>query len=178
MNISKELIKHWASLCKDSEQNAIRTEATVVEDSGQNTHREDLLCEMANIWKKDTMLPMNIWIDEQQTYVQSGHSRRIKFQLDTSSWLNPHNQGTMDLDGNLHPSNLDIGELHASDLTQLRNFVYNNKYALEHIADMEVWISQIWDDIIKGGEPASDIAVAELKRKVDKAIADNRVDYD
>ena len=70
MNSSKELIKHWASLCEDSEQNAIRAEETVVEDSGQNTHREDLLCEMANIWKKDTMLPMNIWIDEQQTYVQ------------------------------------------------------------------------------------------------------------
>ena len=66
MNSSKELIKHWASLCEDSEQNAIRTEETVVEDSGQNTHREDLLCEMANIWKKDTMLPMNIWIDGEQ----------------------------------------------------------------------------------------------------------------
>ena len=77
----------------------------------------EYLCEMANKWKRDTLLPMNIWIDEQQTYVQGGHSKRIKFQLDKSSKLNPHNFGSMDLNGGLHPSNLDIGELHTGDLT-------------------------------------------------------------
>ena len=135
---------------------------------------DGLLCGMgANKWQEETQLPMNIWIDEVQSYVNGGHPKRIKFQLDKSSKLNPRTFGSMDLNGGLHPSNLDIGELHTGDLTQLRNFVHNNRYALEHIADQEVRIYQIWSDIIKGGEMASDEAIAALNRKVDEIMASN-----
>ena len=112
-----------------------------------------LVCEMSNKRKDLTHLPMNIWIDEAQTYWDGGHSKRVKFQLDTGNKFNKHNLGSMDLDGNLHCS--DIGELDDSDINQLRNFVLNNKYALDKIADNDIWIDEIWGSMIMGGEPAS-----------------------
>ena len=103
----------------------------------------ELVCEMSNKNKAKTHLPMNIWIDEAQTYLKGGHSKRVKFQLNHSNKMNLTEFGTMDLDGNLHPNNLDIGELSTSDIKQLRNFVLNNKYMLEHVADAELWLDDI-----------------------------------
>ena len=40
-----------------------------------------LVCEMSNKSKAQTKLPMNIWIDENQTYIKGRHSKRVKFQL-------------------------------------------------------------------------------------------------
>lgn len=79
----------------------------------------ELVCEMSNKNKAKTHLPMNIWIDEAQTYLKGGHSKRIKFQLNHSNKMNLTEFGDMDLDGNLHPDNLDIGEL------KIRYFVKN-----------------------------------------------------
>ena len=62
----------------------------------------------------------------------------------------------------------------AKDVEQLRNFVHNNRYALEHIADTEIWISQIWGYMIMGGERASDEAIAALNRKVDEIMASSK----
>ena len=61
-----------------------------------------LVCEMSNKRKALTQLPMNIWIDESQTYIRGHHSKRVKFQLDKSDKLHPNNFGSMDLKGNLH----------------------------------------------------------------------------
>ena len=49
------------------------------------------LYEMANKWKNVTGFPMNIRIDENQSYLQGGHSKRIKFQLDGREKMNIHN---------------------------------------------------------------------------------------
>ena len=37
---------------------------------------------MANVRKKQTGLPVNIWIDEAETYKKGKHSKFIKFQMD------------------------------------------------------------------------------------------------
>lgn len=132
-----------------------------------------LVCEMANKNKAQTKLPMNIWIDENQTYINGHHSKRVKFQLNHANKANARAFGSMDLNGNLHPDNLDIGELCQSDIKQLRNFVLNNQYALKHIADSELWLDDIWPSIIKGGEPASFEEIQKLNLKVDELIAYN-----
>ena len=130
----------------------------------------ELVCEMSIKNKAKTHLPMNIWIDEAQTYLKGGHSKRIKFQLNHSNKMNLTEFGTMDLDGNLHPDNLDIGELSTSDIKQLRNFVLNNKYMLEHVADAELWLDDIWPYVILGGETASFEEISKLNLKVDELI--------
>lgn len=127
-----------------------------------------LVCEMANKHKSETLLPMNIWIDEAKTYVKGHHSKRVKFQLDHGNRMNFSRFGTMDLDGNLHCN--DIGELSQSDIKALRNFVLNNKLALQHVADNDIWLGQIWPDIIKGGEPASFEEIQKLNLKVGELI--------
>ena len=136
----------------------------------------ELVCEMSTKNKAKTHLPMNIWIDEAQTYLKGWHSKRIKFQLNHSNKMNLNELGTMDLDGNLHPDNLDIGELSISDIKQLRNFVLNNKYMLEHVADAELWLDDIWPYVILGGETASYEEISKLNLKVDELIDNNMGD--
>ena len=63
----------------------------------------ELVYEMSNKNKAKTHLSMNIWIDEAQTYLKGGNSKRIKFQLNHSNKMNLTEFGTMDLDGNLNP---------------------------------------------------------------------------
>ena len=58
-------------------------------------------------------------------------------------------------------------------MVQLRNFVRNNRYALEHIAENDLFSDQIADDLILGGEAASEVTVDGLKRKVDEVIDEN-----
>ena len=130
-----------------------------------------LVCEMANKNKAQTQLPMNIWIDENQTYIKGRHSKHVKFQLDHGNRINLSRFGTMDLAGNLHCK--DIGELSQEDINALRNFVLNNKVALEHVADNDIWLDEIWPSIIKGGEPASFEEIQKLNLKVDELIERN-----
>jgi hypothetical protein len=127
--------------------------------------------EMANKWQEETGLPMNIWLDESQTYLRGGHSKRLKFQLDTSDRLNPDNVGSMDLDGNIHPKNLKIHGLKSRELTKLKNFVHNNRYALDRLADMEIRLYKVWPYVIKGGELATDAQIAALNAKVDELVS-------
>lgn len=129
-----------------------------------------LVCEMANKNKAQSRLPMNIWIDENQTYIRGHHSKRVKFQLNHANRINLQESGTMDLEGNLHPNNLNIGELNWEDIKQLRNFVLNNRSALEHVADNDIWLDEIWPDFIKGGEPASFEEIQKLNHRVDELI--------
>ena len=39
------------------------------------------LFEMANYYKEDLELPVNIWLDENETYKFGKHEKRIKFQI-------------------------------------------------------------------------------------------------
>ena len=122
-------------------------------------------------WKEETLLPMNIWIDEAQTYLCRRHAKRVEFQLDASDDLKPEPVGWMDLDGNVHLDDPDACSLREDELNQLRNFVRNNRRALEELADAKLRMHEIWDYIIKGGEPASDERIAALNEKVAVLVA-------
>ena len=130
----------------------------------------ELVCEMSNKYKEETGLPMNIWIDETKTYVRGGHGKRIKFQLNTADDFDASECGSMDLNGNIHPKNLRIKGLKSKDIQKLRNFVLNNKYALEHVADQDLWLYKVWPSMIMGGEPASYEEISKLNLKVDELI--------
>ena len=135
---------------------------------------EALVCEMANKHKEETLLPMNIWIDETRSYMRCGHGKRIWFQLNKAENFENSNAESMDLDGRRCPPTLNIQELQERDLAALRHFVHNNRYALERIADQEVRLYRIWPDMIKGGERASAEDIAALNAKVDELAAEKR----
>ena len=150
----------------------------VIEDTGlyrvvpKGDEPEDtvtmLLTEMANKWKSHTGLPMNIWIDERQTYKLGKHSKRIKFQLDTSNKLHPENQASMDLHGIVHNYDYSRSELSERDIRDLRTWVLNNRVALDLVADMLVPLDDIFPYMIKGSEPASEDKLNELKRRCEE----------
>lgn len=137
---------------------------------------ESLDYEMAIRWQEDTGLPMIVWIDEAQSCCRDGLGSVVKFQLDTSSRPHKAHLGSMDLDGNILESKTTIRGLSENELIQLRNFVRNNKHALRRIADMEIHVGQIWPDIIKGGEPATDEQIAALNAKVEELVASNKAE--
>ena len=131
-----------------------------------------LAFETRMMWKEYTGLPMNIAIDDGYAYdLQQLPFKQVAFQMDTDENLNKDNWNAMGLDGTL--CDPDIGELEESDLTQLRNFVRNNRYVLERIAENDLYSDQIANDLILGGEAASGEAVAGLNRKVDDVISRN-----
>lgn len=133
-----------------------------------------LLCEMANKYKEETLLPVNIWIDEAGSYEQRKYGKIIKFQLNKAEDLEIGNTGSMDLEGNIYPPHFKIQKLNEQDLCELRNFVRNNRCALERIADQEVRLYKIWPYMIKGGEVASQVEINTLKIKVDMLAAEKR----
>lgn len=133
------------------------------------------VCEMANKYKEESLLPMNIWIDEARSYVRDGRGKRVWFQLDTTEDLEVDNTGSMDLDGKVHLSSTGIRQLKERDLAALRNFVHNNRYALERVADQKVRLYRIWPDMIKGGVLASEAAINALNAKVDR-LADEKAE--
>lgn len=124
------------------------------------------------MWKGRTGLPMNVAIDDGYAYdIQRLAFKQIAFQMDTDDHGNMGNWNAMGLDGTL--CDPDIGELEESDLTQLRNFVRNNRYVLERIAENDLYSDQIASDLILGGEAASEATVDGLKRKVDEIVVEN-----
>ena len=127
-----------------------------------------LLTEMANKWKSHTGLPMNIWIDERQTYKLGKHSKRIKFQLDTSTKLHPDNQASMDLNGIVHNYDEARSELSERDIRDLRNWVWNNAIALDLVADMRLPLDDIFPYMIKGTELASEEQLKELAKRCEE----------
>ena len=124
------------------------------------------------MWKRRTGLPMNIAIDDGYAYdIQQLPVKQVAFQMDTDDRGNMDNWNAIGLDGTLCDSN--VGDLQEHEMVQLRNFVRNNRYALEHIAENDLFSDQIADDLILGGEVASEEAIVSLKRKVDEIIDEN-----
>ena len=125
------------------------------------------------LWKRRTGLPMNVAIDDGYAYdIQQLPFKQVAFQMDTDEDGNMDNWNAMGMDGTLCDPG--IGRLRESDLAQLRNFVHNNRYVLERIAENDLYSEdQIASQLILGGAAASEEAIAELKRKADEIIAQN-----
>lgn len=152
---------------------------TLVEAIADEMYQEDgeVLLEMSNRWQEETLLPMIIWIDESQTYKNGKHGKLIKFQLNSSDNLNRIPWGEIDFSGKNHlkkSTPKHAVRLSAEQTTQLRNFVSNNKVALEQLADTTIRIHEIWNDIIKGGNPAFPELIQALNDKVAAQVAARR----
>ena len=56
------------------------------------------------------------------------------------------------------------------------NFVVNNSYALDKVADQLLWLDEFWEIFIKGGEEASAEDIAKLKNKTDEYVKKHKDD--
>ena len=136
----------------------------IKEGISKRNFERSVLCEMSTKRQSKTGLPMTIWIDDSKTYVMGGHYKRIKFQLDKGA-ANPNNFGVMDMNGTILEPENEIRGLSAQEIRQLQNFVHNNKYVLERVADMELDLDDIWPHMIMGGDIASEDQIKALNAK-------------
>lgn len=138
-------------------------------DTRQGPTEARFIEEMSTRRKGKTGLPMTIWVDDSKTYEGVGHGKRVRFQLDTGA-PNPGFCGEMDLEGEICEPRGAISGLSESDISELRNFVRNNKKALEHLADIEIDMDDIWPFVIKGGRVATAEQIAVLDAHVEKLL--------
>ena len=132
--------------------------------------------EMAICRPSKTGLPVNIWIDETEAYKKGKHVKRIRFQINRKSKFQPSNTCPMMLDGKIPEKvwqkvkqNKEFS-LTSGDKNSVENFVVNNSYALDKVADQLLWLDDFWDIFIKGGEKAADDKIEELKKKTDEYV--------
>lgn len=125
--------------------------------------------EMSNRRKDKTLLPVNIWIDDSGTYINERHAKRIKFQQNKGDKMGGQPVASMKLDGVvIKTSHYEDGnQLSESDIDEIRNFVINNSYALDKLADEKIKIEDFDSIMIQGGERASDRAIEHQKDLVD-----------
>lgn len=136
---------------------------------------EERFFEMANVRQLKTGLPMIVWVDTSKTYIDGGHYKRMKFQLNTANKTQKENFATVSLadckvvdrEEVLNQRNC---ELSSKDLTEVENFVYNNNFALRWCADELLDDSDLIENLIKGGKLASESEIEETKRKVQNLI--------
>ena len=130
------------------------------------------ICEMANrrIWQ--TRLPINIWIDENGWYKLGGHTKRIKVQMNYGEKMQNQPFCCTDLYGNIIEDTFDEKECEVStkDLRQVSNYVLNNSYALDKVADEEIFMEDYDEISIKGGKLASEEEIDNLIKEVDARI--------
>ncbi len=132
-----------------------------------------LLQELATLRKKDSKLPVNLYIDDSISYKRGRHSKRVKFQ--TNHGNKPNTRGSfssMTLDGKVVektlPSHLEISQ---KDLDKIRNFVLNNKDCLSLIADFELEYDYFKQHLmIPGGEPATQEQLQIQKQLLDEYL--------
>ena len=78
----------------------------------------------------------------------------------------------MDLYGNIIEDTFDEKECEVStkDLRQVSNYVLNNSYALDKVADEEIFMEDYDEISIKGGKLASEEEIDNLIKEVDARI--------
>jgi len=142
----------------------------MIEDTGlyrvvpsEHERPRKLILEMSNKKQRLTGLPVNIWIDENKFYLKGKHSKRVKFQLDNSEKFNIDNTASIDLNGVMHPEHPKRFRISQFDLRCVKNWVLNNRYALDLVADVLLDLDDIFPYLIKGGETASPERIEELR---------------
>ncbi len=134
----------------------------------------DEIFSMARLLPKRSLLKVPLYIDDGETYKNSGHWKRIKFKQNNSV-TDSRDWAPMDLNGNvIKKKNLNI-ELKQKDVEEISNFVRNNSYALENLGVGDNFdFTDFQNILIPGGEPASEEQKTELKRKVDEFLNSNK----
>lgn len=133
------------------------------------------LHEMATLRKKDSGLPVNLYIDDSLSYKRGKHSKRIKFQTDTGDKPNTRgNFSSMTLDGKVVektlPKKLEISQ---KDIEAISNFVVNNYECLSLVADFDLDYDYFKHHLmIKGGELATEEQLKTQKELLDAYLAE------
>lgn len=135
------------------------------------------LYEMATLRKKDSGLPVNLYIDDSLSYKRGKHSKRVKFQTDKGD--KPNTRGSfssMTLDGKvvekILPKKLEISQ---RDIEAVSNFVINNYECLSLVADFELDYDYFKHHLmIKGGELATEDQLKAQKELLDAYLAENK----
>ena len=135
------------------------------------------LYEMATLRKKDSGLPVNLYIDDSLSYKRGKHSKRIRFQTDKGD--KPNTRGSfssMTLDGKVVektlPKKLEISQ---RDIEAVSNFVINNYECLSLVADFELDYDYFKHHLmIKGGELATEDQLKAQKELLDAYLAENK----
>ena len=135
------------------------------------------LYEMATLRKKDSGLPVNLYIDDSLSYKRGKHSKRVKFQTDKGD--KPNTRGSfssMTLDGKVVektlPKKLEISQ---RDIEAVSNFVINNYECLSLVADFELDYDYFKHHLmIKGGELATEDQLKAQKELLDAYLAENK----
>lgn len=153
-----------------------------IKEVKEQLEEKQLLQEMANCRPSKTGLPVNIWIDETEAYKTGKHAKRIKFQINKKPKFQPQNTCPMTLDGkipdkiwNKIKQNKEFSISEAERIA-VSNFVVNNSYALDKVADQLLWLDEFWEIFIKGGEEASPEDIAKLKNKTDEYVKKHKDD--
>ena len=148
----------------------------------EKLEERQLLQEMANCRPNKTGLPVNIWIDETEAYKTGKHAKRIKFQINKKPKFQPQNTCPMTLDGkipdkvwNKIKQNKEFA-ISGAERIAVSNFVVNNSYALDKVADQLLWLDEFWEIFIKGGEEASTKDIVKLKNKTDEYVKKHKDD--
>lgn len=127
------------------------------------------LTEMATLRKERSKLPVNIYIDDAGTYLNSGHFKRIKFQKDYGQKPLTRSFATMTLDGIVIESTMKENKVSKQDIEMIRNFVLNNRECLSEIADFNLDFTDFLNYLmIPGGKVAN-----EEEKEVQKKLLKN-----
>jgi hypothetical protein len=107
--------------------------------------------EMANFVKRQSGLPVNLWLDEGGYYKRGGHWKRVKFQNDHGEKLNYENLITMTVsDSPVIPRDeARKVKLPAREVEQIRLFVATNRELLSKLADQEIDMFEFRDQMVK-----------------------------
>ena len=104
-------------------------------ESLYNSSHLEKFSEMANIYQDETDLPVNIWIDTANEYISGKHAKRIKFQTNTNENIGGQPTCPMMLNGEIPRKILKRNKIDTQFISAVRNFVLNNRFALEKAAD-------------------------------------------
>lgn len=134
------------------------------------------LYETITLKKKDSGLPVNLYIDDSLSYKREKHSKRIKFQTDKDDKPNTRrNFSSMTLDGKVVektlPKKLEISQ---KDIEAVSNFVVNNYECLSLVADFDLDYDYFKHHLmIKGGELATEEQLKTQKELLDTYLTEN-----
>lgn len=133
---------------------------------------EDALMEMATLRPKKSGLPVVLYIDDSGSYIRGKHAPRIKFELSRTSSPNTRSHAsmaTMDFNGEVitgkHPPKAS-DQITNSEIGEIRNFVKNNREALQLVADERIDYDDFVPIMIRGGRPATEQELQELSGKL------------
>lgn len=129
---------------------------------------------MTCLRKYKTELPVNVLIDENGAYRLTGENEKfVLFQLNGKDKSIDQPMGTMYLSGELK----DDLCYDKDEIEKVRNFVINNSYAIEKVADQDLFMDQFEKVLIKGGKIVSRSRIDIFKQETDWFVKENYENY-